>query len=91
MFRLSIDMEAVVGSALLAAVFFPFGLGLNPILGFIVFLLKILFIICLLSLLRTVFARLRIDQMMVFCWKYVSPFAFLQILLNLVLKGVLPK
>ena len=89
LFRLSIDIETIVGSALLAAVYMPFGLGLDPILGFVVFVAKILFIVSLLATLRTIFARLRIDQMMTFCWKYVSPFAFLQLLLNLVLKGVL--
>ncbi len=91
LFRLSIDIEAIVGSALLAAVFMPFGLGLPPVVGFALFILKVLFIICLLSILRTVFARLRIDQMMTFCWKYVSPFAFLQLLINLVLKGIIVK
>jgi len=86
-FRMAIDIETVVGASLLAAVFLPFGLGLNPVLGFILYLIKIFFIIGLLSLFRTVFARLRIDQMIDFCWKYVAPIAFLQILINLFLKG----
>ena len=89
LFRLAIDIEAVVGSALLAAVFLPFGLTVNPILGFVIFVLKVLLIIAMLSLFRTVFARLRIDQMMDFCWKYVAPIAFLQLLVNLILKGVI--
>ncbi|MBN3033177.1 MAG: NADH-quinone oxidoreductase subunit H [Candidatus Saganbacteria bacterium] len=86
-FRLAIDSEAVVGASLLAAVYLPFGLGLNPLLGFVLYLIKVFFIIGLIALLRTVFARLRIDQMIVFCWQYVAPIAFLQILFNLVLKG----
>ena len=90
-FRLSIDIEAIVGSALLAAVYLPFGLNLGPIIGFVLFIIKVLGIIIVLAVLRTVFARLRIDQMMNFCWKYVSPFAFLQLLINLVIKGVLVK
>lgn len=90
-FRLAIDIEAIVCSALLAAVFMPFGLNLPPVLGFLLFIIKILFIITVLAILRTVFARLRIDQMMNFCWKYVSPFAFLQLLLNLILKGFIVK
>jgi len=89
LFRLSIDIEVIVGSALLAAVFLPFGLSLPPALGFLLFVVKVLSIVVILALARTVFARLRIDQMMVFCWKYVSPFAFLQIAINLVLKGIL--
>jgi NADH-quinone oxidoreductase subunit H len=89
LFRLGIDIETIVGASLLAAVFLPFGLGLSSIFGFIVYLLKVLFIVALLSLARTVFARLRIDQMMELCWRYVAPLAFVQLLISLVLKGVL--
>ncbi|MDD2679776.1 MAG: NADH-quinone oxidoreductase subunit H [Candidatus Omnitrophica bacterium] len=89
--RLTLDIEMVVGSVLLALVFFPFGLNINPALGFMLFLLKVLFIISLISLLRTVVARLRIDQMISFCWKYLVPLALLQILVNLILKGTLLK
>jgi formate hydrogenlyase subunit 4 len=84
-FRLAIDCEAVVTSSLLAAVFLPFGLGLEPWLGFLVYLGKVLAIIAVLALLRTVFARLRLDQMINFCWRYVAPVAFLQLLADLVL------
>lgn len=90
-FKLGIDMEAVVCSALLAAVFLPFGLNLGPVAGFILFILKVLLIIGILAILRTLFARLRIDQMMIFCWKYLAPLGFLQLLINLVLKGVAVK
>ncbi|MDD2752348.1 MAG: NADH-quinone oxidoreductase subunit H [Candidatus Omnitrophica bacterium] len=89
--KLTLDIEMITGAALLAAVFFPFGLQMNPVFGFLVFLLKIIFIVFLLSLLRTVMARLRIDQMIDFCWKYLVPLAFVQILLNLVIKGVILK
>ena len=68
-FRLAIDTEAIVCSSLVAAVFLPFGLGLPPWLAFIVFLAKIVGILAVLALLRTVFARLRIDQMINFCWR----------------------
>ncbi|MDD5005440.1 MAG: NADH-quinone oxidoreductase subunit H [Candidatus Omnitrophica bacterium] len=87
--RLTIDIEMVVGSALLVAVFFPFGLTLAPITGFVVFMAEIMFVIALLSLLRTVVARLRIDQMINFCWKYMVPLAIFQLLLNLTLKRIL--
>lgn len=88
--RLAIDIEMVVGAALLAAVFFPFGLMLTSSgLGFIVFMIEILSIVALLSLLRTVVARLRIDQMINFCWKCLVPLALFQLLLNLSLKGLL--
>jgi len=89
--RLAIDVEMVVGAALLAAVFFPFGLAFGPQIGFMVFILKVLAIVALLSLLRTIVARLRIDQMIDFCWKYLVPLSFFQLLLNLIVKGILSR
>jgi NADH-quinone oxidoreductase subunit H len=88
MFRLAIDIEMVVGAAFLSAVFFPFGLGGNPALAFVFTLLKIFFIIALLALIKTIFARIKINQMIEFCWKYLVPLAFLQILINLIIKEV---
>jgi NADH-quinone oxidoreductase subunit H len=89
LFRMTVDMEAVVTASLLAAIFLPFGLGLPPLLGFIAYLAKVLFVILLLTLLRTIMARLRIDQMLDFCWRVLAPLAFVQILASLILKGVL--
>ncbi|MFA4905699.1 MAG: complex I subunit 1 family protein [Candidatus Margulisiibacteriota bacterium] len=86
-FRMAIDIEVVVGASLLAAVFLPFGLTLPPVWGFILYLIKVFAVIGVLTLFRTVFARLRIDQMVEFCWKWVAPIAFFQVLLNLMLKG----
>ncbi|MDD5634256.1 MAG: NADH-quinone oxidoreductase subunit H [Candidatus Omnitrophica bacterium] len=87
--RLTIDIEMVVGSALLAAVFFPVGMTLAPVIGFLLFIVKVLIIVAIMALLRTVVARLRIDQMIDFCWKYMVPMAVCQLLMNLVLKGIL--
>jgi len=87
-FRLSLDVEMVVGASLLAAVFLPFGIGFTPAIGFIVYIAKVLAIVAMISLLRTLFARLRLDQMITLCWKYFAPLAFLQVIINLVLKGV---
>jgi NADH-quinone oxidoreductase subunit H len=89
MFRLAIDMECVVGCSLLAAVFLPFGLGLPPAAGFALYFVKVLLVLVLLTLLRTVMARLRIEQMVEFCWRYLAPAALLQIVVNLALNGVL--
>jgi NADH-quinone oxidoreductase subunit H len=89
LFKLGIDIETIVGASLLAAVFLPFGLTLGPVPGFILYIIKVLFIVALLTLARTVFARLRIDQMMELCWKYIAPLAFVQLLASLVLKGVI--
>lgn len=87
--RLTLDIEMVVGSSLLVAVFFPLGIGLPLIFRFAIFIIEVLAVVALLSLLRTVVARLRIDQMISFCWKFLVPFALFQLILNLVLKGVL--
>lgn len=89
MFRLTIDIEVVVCSALLAAVFLPFGMNLHPALVFVLFICKVLFIVLLLSLLRALFARLRIDQMVDFCWRYVAPLSFLQLIINIILQGTI--
>jgi NADH-quinone oxidoreductase subunit H len=89
MLRLTLDIEMIVGASLLAAVFLPFGYAFSPLVSFFIFIAKLLLIIGLLSLSRTIFARLRIDQMIIFCWKYLVPVAFIQLLLNVIVKGVL--
>jgi NADH-quinone oxidoreductase subunit H len=88
-FRLAIDCEAIVGVSLVAAIFLPFGLGLTPWLAVLVYLGKVLLLLAVLALLRTLFARLRIDQMIAFCWKILAPIAFLQILINLVVRELI--
>ena len=90
-FRLALDVEMVVGASLLAAVFFPFGFGSGLTMRAGIFIIKIFFIIALISLLRTIFARLRIDQMVRFCWKYMVPLGIIQLLINLTVKAVLIK
>jgi NADH-quinone oxidoreductase subunit H len=85
-FRLAIDSEAIVTASLVAAVFLPFGLGLPLWLGVIVYLVKVAGILTILALLRTIFARLRMDQMINFCWRWVAPIAFLQVIIDLVVK-----
>jgi len=87
--RMTINIEMIVAASLFAAVFLPWGMGINPILSFIVYFLKVMFIVSLVSLARTLFARLRLDQMVELCWKYIAPVAFAQVVLDLVLKGVL--
>jgi NADH-quinone oxidoreductase subunit H len=87
--RLTMNVETIVASALLAAVFMPFWLNVHPVIGLVIFLLKILFIVFLVALARSLFARLRLDQMIEFCWKYLAPLAFLQLLIDLAVKGAL--
>ncbi|MDD5432401.1 MAG: NADH-quinone oxidoreductase subunit H [Candidatus Omnitrophica bacterium] len=89
--RMTLDVEMVVCASLLALIFLPFGLGLPPIAAFLLFIIKVLFIVGLISLMRTIFARMRMDQMIDFCWKYLVPLALLQVLINLLVKVVLLK
>jgi NADH-quinone oxidoreductase subunit H len=96
-FRLATNVEAIVGASLIAAVFLPFGLNFDTLMGpelalaagIALYLVKVMAVVVVLAVLRTVFARLRIDQMINFCWKYVAPAAFLQLLIDLVAKRVL--
>jgi NADH-quinone oxidoreductase subunit H len=87
--RLALSIEMVVGASLLSAVFLPFGLMLSPALAFIVFIAKVMAVMAVLSLCRTVVARVRIDQMVDFCWKYLVPLALAQLTINLILKGAI--
>jgi NADH-quinone oxidoreductase subunit H len=87
-FRVAINVEMIVGAALIAAVFIPFGPELGPIAGFVLYLVKVLAVVAVISLLRTIMARLRIDQMIHFCWTIVAPLAFAQLLVDLFVKGM---
>ncbi len=88
LFRMAIDVEVVVVAALLASVFMPFFIG-NPFADFGLFIVKTLVIVFLLAALRSALARIRIEQMVIFCWKYLTPVVIAQILIDLLLKGVL--
>ncbi len=90
-FRMTIDIEMIVGATLFAAVFLPFGLTINPVAGFTIYLIKVLCVVALLALIRTIVARVRIDQMIRFCWKYLAPLALVQVFINLILKILLFK
>ena len=85
-FLLAIDMELVVGAALVNAVFLCGALGLTGAAGIAVFLAKTLGITFLLSLLKVLMARIRIEQMINFCWKYLAPVAMAQVLFDIFLK-----
>lgn len=91
LFRLAIDMEMVVGAALISALFlggfdvFISVANLHPLgqfgVGFVSFLLKTLLIVFLLATIKALFARVRIDQMVTFCFKWLAPLSVLQLLL----------
>src|SRR5512136_239387 len=88
LFRLMIDIELVVSSGLIAAVFlggFPGGLWL----GFLNFVVRTIFVIFFLSLIRALTSRIRVDQVVSLAWKYLAPLAVLQLLIVILIKGLL--
>jgi NADH-quinone oxidoreductase subunit H len=87
LFRMTVDIELIVIAALVSAVFLPFFVN-NVWADFGLFVAKTLFVVFILAVIRALFARLRIEQMVNFCWKVLTPLALLQIVIDLVLKGV---
>lgn len=89
MFRMTVDSELVVMAALISAIFFPFYIPGSALLGLLVFLVKVFVVVILLTIMRAVLARVRIDQMVSFCWKVLAPVSLAQILIDLIVKGAL--
>jgi NADH-quinone oxidoreductase subunit H len=87
--RLAVDLEMVVLATLISALFLGGSFGLGPVWGFLLYIVKTLFIVVLLALFKSVVARLRLEQMMRFCWKYLAPVALFQLLINIVIKSFL--
>ena len=86
LFRIQKDILMMVGSAFIAALFlggFPGGLWI----GGLWLIVKTSFVVFLLSVIRASFARLRIDQIVTFSWKYLAPASLIQLLAVLILKG----
>ncbi len=97
--RLMVNIETVAGAALISVLFLAgfdipgvrlFGIPAS-VLGFLVFIVKTLFIVFILATIRALFARLRIEQMITMCIKWLAPIAIVQLLIALGLKfaGVL--
>lgn len=84
--RLSADLELLYVSGLAAALYLggplgPTPPGLESILPPIYFLIKTVVVLLILSTIRALFARFRIDQMVTFAWKYLVPLSLLQLFL----------
>jgi NADH-quinone oxidoreductase subunit H len=81
LFRLGKDFELVFVSALLVSLYLggPQQVWIVP--SIVTFLVKTIAVVLLLTLLRAVFARFRIDQMISGMWKYLLPLAILQIIM----------
>jgi NADH-quinone oxidoreductase subunit H len=98
--RLMDDIRMVVGSSLIAAVFLggfivsygsiPWaGTDLTNLINFLLYIAKSLVIVFILAVIRTLFARIRIDQMLDFSWKYLATAGIFQLFIAVVFAGVL--
>lgn len=79
--RLGKDMELVLAASLITSLFLGGPNCSLPILAIVFFLLKTTLVVVLLTTLRALFARFRIDQMIAGAWKYLLPLAILQMVL----------
>jgi len=87
MFRMTLSVELVVIAALIGAVFFPLFILDNPIIGLLLFFVKVFVVVFILALMRAALARFRLDQMTSFCWRILAPISIFQILLDIIVKG----
>lgn len=85
-FRIQKDISMYAGSALIAALFLG-GFGGGLYLGALQLVLKTLLVVALLSVIRSACARIRIDQIVSFSWRYLAPMSIVQFLIVLLLKG----
>ncbi|HNR39478.1 MAG TPA: NADH-quinone oxidoreductase subunit H [Acidobacteriota bacterium] len=85
-FRLQKDISMYAGSALIAALFLG-GFGGGLYLGALQLVLKTLLVVALLSVIRGACARIRLDQIVSFSWRYLAPMSIVQFLIVLLLKG----
>lgn len=86
LFRLMFDLEMVIGAALIVVLFLG---GINDAassLSYLYYSLKVLAVVFILAAVKASFARIRIDQMVEFCWKWLMPLAVLQILIIVIMK-----
>jgi NADH-quinone oxidoreductase subunit H len=81
LFRLGRDLELVFVSGLTASLFLGGAQQASFLPPIATFLMKTVSVVLLLSFLRAIFARFRIDQMISGMWKYLLPIAVLQIVL----------
>ncbi len=84
--RVSATCELAVITSVIAALFLPFVTGVAAV-DFGLYLIKTLGLVLLLALLRASVARIRMDQMLHFCWMVMTPAAIAQIIVNLFLRG----
>ena len=79
--RLGKDVELVLAAALTTSLFLGGPNTSVPILAALLFFVKTTIVVALLTTLRALFARFRVDQMISGAWRYLLPLALLQVLL----------
>jgi NADH-quinone oxidoreductase subunit H len=88
MFRLGRNLELILASALVSVLYLGGIEQIAFIPAIVFFLIKTIAVVLLISFLRSIFARLRIDQSIRGMWRYLLPLAVLQIVLILLGIGV---
>jgi len=81
LFRLGKNLELVFASAFIASLYLGGAQEVWLIPPVIIFLIKTTLTVMLLSLLKSLFARFRIDQMISGMWRYLLPLAIFQVIL----------
>lgn len=84
--HLAMDIAMIILVALFANLFLG-GFSASPVIGAIEFIVKSLALVFVLTLMRTVTARLRIEQLVLFCWHKLVPIALLQFALAIIIRG----
>ena len=80
--RLALDFELLLAASLISALFLGGSSGpIAMIPGIVWFLIKTTLVVLILSNLRALFARFKIDQMVSGSWKFLVPLAILQIVI----------
>ena len=83
--------KLVLGSAIFALLFlggytFPIPI---PVPSYFILLAKQVFVMAVILFVRAIYPRIRIDQVIIFCWKYLTPLAILNLLMAIGIKGLL--
>ncbi len=86
LFRLSTDVQMLVGVALFSSIFLA-GVAGPWYLAVLLFLAKCILLVCVLAGIRAMVARIRIQQMTLFCWGLLVPVAIVQMAVIVLIKG----
>ena len=81
LFRLGKNLKILLASAIISSLYLGGAQPVGIIPPVIIFLIKTFISVALLSILHTIFARFRIDQMVSGMWKYLLPLSILQMVL----------